>query len=353
MANPVSDTTTPAPLATLPLRALTAQSLIDRMRGNALTGQRVSAAFGVAPMGAASGADPVSAASGLVLMGSNLVVIADDENALALFNLHDDLPGLWFPLEPAQLPPKAAERKAAKPDWECITRLPAMPGHPHGALLVMGSGSGPRRQRAALLRLQAPQDNGSQALLGPATFIDTSALCRALRKTFDDVNLEGVFLRPGDATRHPMLCFLQRANLTSHVNACIGLPWAATQAWLCGQGPVPDIASIHAMDLGNLHGVPLGFTDGVALSDGRWLFTAAAEATHNAYDDGACAGSVLGLVDATHRIVWTKAIQPTCKVEGLSATVTPEGLSLLLAIDADDRGVASALLLAALPASDL
>lgn len=328
----------PGPLATLPLRTLTAQSLIDRMRGNAAAQQAVSAA-----------SQPVSAASGLVLMGANLVVIADDENALALFNLHDDLPGLWFPLEPATLPNAPKERKAAKPDWECITRLPSMPGHPHGALLVMGSGSGPRRQRAALLRLQAPQDNGCQALLGPATFIDTSALCRALRKTFSDVNIEGMFLRPGDATTAPTLCLLQRANQGSKVNACIDLPWPATQAWLCGQGPVPAIHAIHPFDLGHIEGVPLGFTDGVALADGRWLFSAVAEATNNAYDDGACMGSVLGLVDTEHRIVWAQRIQPVCKVEGISATVTPEGLSLLLATDADDRALASTLLLAVLP----
>jgi hypothetical protein len=321
----------PRHLATLPLRTLTAQSLIDRMRGNAAAQQNVSAA------------------SGLVLMGSNLVVIADDENALALFNLHDDLPGLWFPLEAATLPTPAKERKAAKPDWECITRLPSMPGHPHGALLVMGSGSGPRRQRAALLRLQAPQDNGSQALLGPATLIDTAALCRALRKTFSDVNIEGVFLRPGDATTAPTFCLLQRANQGSQVNACIDLPWPATQAWLCGQGPVPAIKAIHPFDLGTIEGVPLGFTDGVALADGRWLFSAAAEATSNAYDDGDCVGSVLGLVDTNHRVVWTQRIHPVCKVEGLSATVTPEGLSLLLATDADDRAQASTLLLTAVP----
>ncbi len=51
-------------------------------------------------------------------------------------------------------------------------------------------------------------------------------------------------------------------------------------------------------DLGAIDGVPLGFTDAAPLPGGAVLFTAAAEATDNAYDDGACRGSAIGLLDA-------------------------------------------------------
>ena len=51
------------------------------------------------------------------------------------------------------------------------------------------------------------------------------------------------------------------------------------------------------MPLGDVDGVGVGFTDGVALPDGGWLFCAVAEDTRNAYDDGRLVGAFVGMAE--------------------------------------------------------
>ena len=52
-------------------------------------------------------------------------------------------------------------------------------------------------------------------------------------------------------------------------------------------------------DLGQVDGIAFGFTDATALPEGGgWLFSAVAEDTDNAFDDGACSGVAIGVVGA-------------------------------------------------------
>jgi hypothetical protein len=95
----------------------------------------------------------LSAASGLVRSGGELYVVADDELHLGRFEPEGGAPGSLMRLLDGKLPERPAARKRRKADLEILMRLPALPGFAHGALLALGSGSRPPRERGALVQL--------------------------------------------------------------------------------------------------------------------------------------------------------------------------------------------------------
>ena len=275
---------------------------------------------------AVAGQAHLSAASGLVWLGNRLYVVADDEHHLAVFDLPHATPGRQVRLFEGELPTDPDARKAAKPDCEALILLPAFGPCPEGALLALGSGSRPTRDRGAWMALDA-----SGELQGPVRTIDMAPLLRPLRERFADLNIEGGFVH-GDT-----LSLLQRGNGRSAVNARIDLAWEDMRHWLAAQGPAPEAAAITRFDLGSIDGIPLSFTDGAALPDGRWLFSASAEDTTDPYLDGRCAGTVVGLVDAGGTIRSIERVALTVKVEGIAGTATGDSIELLMVTDGDDR----------------
>jgi hypothetical protein len=268
----------------------------------------------------------LSAASGLVKLGNRVFVVADDENHLAMFDLSVREAGRLVPIFSGKLPLRHKARKAAKPDCEALLVLPAFAGYPHGALMAMGSGSRPSRQRAALLALDAAAETQ-----GPARTVDLAPLLAPLHELIPDLNIEGAFVQ-GD-----VFALLQRGNSGSAINARIDLSWHGLQRWLIEAGPAPKPAAITRFALGAIDGVALSFTDGAPLPDGEWLFSATAEDTSDTYNDGRCVGSAVGLIDAGGTIRLLERLSRVCKVEGITASVAGETIDLLLVTDADDR----------------
>jgi hypothetical protein len=296
---------------------------------------RILRELSLAPSPGSEGTVHLSAASGLVRIGTRLFVVADDETHLGLFDLSNHRSGQTFRLFDDELPTNHKARKAAKPDCEALLELPAFAGYPWGALMALGSGSRPSRQRAALV----PLDSAGE-LREPVRGIDLEPLLTPLRGHFPDLNIEGAFIS-GDK-----FCLLQRGNSGSGVNACIELSWADVWAWIGATAAAPAPHSITQFALGSIGGVPLSFTDAAALPGGGWLFSAAAEATSNSYNDGACAGSAVGIVDAGGTLSILEPLSLNCKVEGVAVSASADALDLLLVTDADDRKE-PALLLAA------
>ena len=277
----------------------------------------------------------ISAASGLARVGERLYVVADDENHVAIFNAEGGEPGMLKRIFAGQLPIEAEARKRNKADAECITRLPPSSLHPHGALLILGSCSRRQRCSGALLGLDA-----AAQLDGTRVEVDLGELHDAFESRFGRLNIEGALVC-GDE-----LLLLQRGNKGDRRNARIHMRLAAAVEALAskqrlGIGPV---ARIEEVQLGAIGDVPLSFTDGAALPDGRMLFTAVAEDTADSYADGACHGAAIGIMAIDGRVELLERLEGGFKVEGIDATLERGRVRALLVTDADDADVAASLL---------
>lgn len=272
----------------------------------------------------------LSATSGLVRAGAWLCMVSDDEHHLGLFRPDSAAPVELHRFLKEDLPHDKGERKRLKPDLEALVMLPPTPDHPHGALLALGSGSRPNRQRGWLIALD-PQGRPA----GTAIPLDLGGLYRPLAATFADLNIEGAFI-DGDSLR-----LLQRANKGSAVNASIAYPLPHLQDWLDGRRSAPpEPLRIQIIELGELGGVPLGITDGAALPGGGWIVSAVAEDTSDSFNDGACAGSAIGWIGCDGRLQRLDELAGAPKVEGIAWV---DG-RLLMVTDSDDPAVASQLL---------
>ena len=269
----------------------------------------------------------LSAASGLVRVGNRLYVVADDENHLGVFDADASATGRLIRLFDGDLPESKKKRKAEKDDLESLLHLPATAAWPSGALLALGSGSRPTRFSGALLTLDA---NGEAH--GPARVVDLSPLYADASARFDALNIEGAFI-VGDA-----LLLLQRGS-TRSPSAVIRFPLARVMAWLSGAPASLQPSAIVECDLGNADGVPLTFTDGCALPDGSWLFSAVAEQTDNSYDDGACAAAAIGIARGDGTLQEVRRIEPTRKIEGIDARVAGGKITIDMVTDADDPAI--------------
>ncbi len=284
----------------------------------------------------------LSATSGLVQLSAqgldHCYLVADDEHHLGHFVIAEDAPVTLLRILPSDLPDDAKKRKRTKPDLECLAALPPMPGYPHGALLTLGSGSKEQRQTGLLIPLN------SQGLLSENTGtmskrLDLTALYQALHDEVNDLNIEGCFLQG----EH--LHLLQRGNKGSSGSACIRFNAMQFQAWLTeSQAPAPTAEHIFQIDLGDVQGIPLTPTDGIALPDGRWLVSAAAENTDNSFLDGPCAGSALALLNAKGHLLALHPLEGSPKVEGIALWQKGGLQRLLMVTDADDPEKASQLL---------
>lgn len=290
------------------------------------------------------GRQHLRAASGLVRSGPTLFVVADDELHLGVFE--DTVaagtapgPGDLVRLLEGDLPTEAALRKKAKSDFETLTRLPALPGCPAGALLALGSGSTAHRETAVLLGLAKPGH-----LNGRTAMVSLSRLYAPLRKRFADLNIEGAWVADGH------LHLLHRGNQSDARSACIRYDWNGIAPWLAGlQAQPPVVKNVQVLDLGSVDGVALSLTDGVPLEGADWMFSAVAEDTRDSVADGACVASALGVVNADGNVRRLACLEGAPKVEGIAVQRDGNDWLVTMVTDPDDRAVASQLLACRIP----
>lgn len=263
----------------------------------------------------------VSAASGLVLRDGSFHIVADDENAMFVFDANTAMRRIA--LLPGEMPTERKSRKAQKPDFEILVDLR------NDGLLAMGSGSRPTRERS--VRIDRREH---------ASVIDTSLLYACLRDTFPDLNLEGGVLVDDD------LLLLQRGNRSDRRNSLIFIAKDDLQRALVSlQFAVTHAPRIVDLDIGGQDDIPWSCTDLALLDDGDLLASAVLEDARDAYEDGACLGSALVRVAPDGALRWHRRLDTASKVEGIAV----QGETVWLVSDADDRSVPSRLLRAALP----
>lgn len=283
----------------------------------------------------------ISAASGLAWVDDHLYVVADDALHLGIFDVTSAAPGSTFPLLAGELPEDHKARKAQKPDFEVLARWPHYPGAAGGALVALGSGSKKNRSTGVLLMLAS---DGS--LSGEVRVFSLAGLYGILDDIIPALNIEGAVFTDSE------LWLFQRGNSEKGKNAIIRLAQSDFVQWVeAGDSPaeITPALRVQEISLGALADVPLGFTDATRLPDGEILFAAAAEDTSDTYNDGQCAGSVIGRLSTQGKLLWKKPLDVNCKVEGLAVQVTDQEITCLMVTDADDPGVPAALLRAHLP----
>lgn len=269
----------------------------------------------------------LSAASGLVQIGDWLYVVADDENHLGIF-LRDGIGhGELIELFPGDLPLEYEERKEAKPDLEVLTFIPPSKKYPQGALLALGSGSKETRCLGVIIALN------EQGELADAELIQLDGLYQLLKQEIGKINIEGAVIVDDD------IILFQRGNKKNKLNATLRIPLKHFYQSVFGDDKKPKHKlelTITPYELGDIGGVPLCFTDATTLPDGSIIFTAAAENTSDAYLDGQCMGSIIGVITNSGNLHSTIAVDKLIKAEGVEAQLINNCIHLLLVTDADD-----------------
>ena len=255
----------------------------------------------------------LAAASGVALHDDKLYVIADDRLELAVYDLLGKRTGR-IALLPGVLPVEHAARKAHKPDFEALIALP------DGSLLALGSGSTPQRRRGAWLQLTAAEPE--------ARAVELADLYAALAGELPELNIEG------GAVLGSSLYLCSRGNGARLENALLQLDLERVLRALQRERRLTAdcIVGLQRVQLGQLDAVPLSLTDLAVDADGL-IFAAAAEASANTYDDGACAGSVLGRLSRDGHASDPVTMAAGIKIEGICSAGARE---LYAVADADD-----------------
>jgi hypothetical protein len=292
-----------------------------------------------APPGSGRGPH-VSAASGVVCRADFVYVLGDDELSLAVFELSKATPGRLARVLDGELPAEPAARKEAKADLEALTVLPPFEGHPYGALLGLGSGSTPTRDRGFAWGLAA---DGS--LAGRPMGIDLAPLYTSLRGHIEELNIEGA------AVMGDQFWLLQRGNGEQGKNLVAALATADVMGSLVRERvfEAAELRELHVYELGELGGAKLTFSDASPLGGELLVFTASAESSPNTYDDGEILGSVVGTIGRDGHLRRLRTIDRAYKVEGVHAAMEAGVMTLTFVCDQDDPDAASPLLSATMP----
>jgi hypothetical protein len=279
----------------------------------------------------------VSSASGVARRGDFVYVIGDDLLFLGVFRLSDRSPGSLRRV----LPDADHGGAEGKPDLEVLTVLPPFSEHPFGALLGLGSGSGPHRDRGFVVPLAA---DGS--LRDEPAVIDLGPLYRLLGERIDGLNIEGA------CVMGERLWLLHRGNRGAMTNVVAELSLDHVMDSITGDRTIEvhELAAMRAYDLGSLDGVELTFSDATPLGDRILAFTASAEAQAETGDrDAQIRGSVVGTIDLDGHVRRLRTIDRRYKVEGIHASIDTGVMDFLFVCDQDDPQTASPLLSAAMP----
>lgn len=280
---------------------------------------------------------PVRAASAIADLGPGWLIAQDDATHACWWTGDSGTRVRALPeIEGLDEFSDASGSKHLKPDLEAACRIPG-----EESVLLLGSGSTPRRMRSALVRLT---DAGPVSVAANLTAL-YAAVGAALDVPPDALNLEGACV-VGDSLR-----WFQRGLPTAGwPTASVDLALADVLGAAAGQRDpaTVEVRDVRRYDLGEVGGHGLAITDAVTVSDTDVLVSAVAEDSASTYDDGPVVGSTLALLRGG--AAFASADLPlvagrVAKVEGLALLEWGvDGGRLLATVDDDDPAVPSWLL---------
>jgi len=286
--------------------------------------------LGIDPEAHPRGQPHLSAASGLVCAHGRAYVVADDEHHLAVYrDLHR--PGTLHRVAGGDLPHDARARKRRKRDFESLFLL-SVDGLAD-RLVALGSGSRANRRAGAVIALDAHGVPHPEAQL-----FDLEPLTAPLVARFGAINIEGAFVHGTQFVLINRAADDNAGNLSLHYRS------GALHETIAGARTAIAPTRVRTHALGRIDGVELGFTDAAPLTDGGWIYSAAAESRSGSVADGPCNGSAIGIVDANGVLQAQRALASSLKIEGLAVRSRTGGLDLCLVSDADDPDQPSCLL---------
>jgi hypothetical protein len=276
------------------------------------------------------------AASGVVRRAGHVYVIGDDELHLGVFDISSGRPGRLQRVLEGDLPDGHEERSKEKPDLEALTLLPPFEGSPHGALLGLGSGSGPRRDRGFVCALAPDGSLGEEP-----REISLEPVYALLREHVAELNVEGA------ATMGDRLWLLQRGSQEeagSNLVAELSLDEVMRSLREDLTIDAHELEGVRSYELGDIDGVELTFSDATPIAEQLVVFTASAEA-----EDRAILGSVVGTLGLDGSVQRLRTIDRRWKVEGVHAAIDTGVLDFTFVCDQDDPDAPSPLLVATMP----
>lgn len=250
----------------------------------------------------------VRAASAIRRVGSQLVVVQDDVNAVAMIDRGRARPWL-LPRGRggARAFDDSRRNKRYKRDFEAACVLP------DGRMVLLGSGAAPVREWIAILRLgQRPRMRRATGM-----YARMRRLCQVAGQ---ELNIEGALVQ------HERLRILQRGNGASRADLRAGglvfdFGLADVLRWMDDAGPVPKVLDVVELRLGSLRGVPFALTDGATVGTKAIALLAAAEDSANVRSDGPVLGCRFAWWQGD-RLEWTDIVD----VEGRPVRLKLEGL---------------------------
>lgn len=304
-----------------------------------------------APLYYHDGADPatdrpayVRAGSSLARVPGGIALVQDDANFLAVVD-----PGtararaILLPAGNGGVRQfdKGRGNKADKLDLEACV---AADVDGETLFVAFGSGSTSRREAVVVVRDWDLAEPRVELVHAPGLY---ARLREEIAFAGDALNLEGAMLRDDQLTLFTRGNGSARGESLPAAATCT-VDWRELLAFLrdpeAASPPAP--ADVLRYELGQLNGVRLGFTDAARWGD-TVLFTAAAEASPDAVEDGAVEGSVIGVIGADGDTRWTPLVDDagrafTGKVEGVLAPHDDAG-HLYAVVDTDDADAPSLL----------
>jgi hypothetical protein len=285
----------------------------------------------------------VRAGSSLTWVGARLGLVQDDANFVALVDPKTALArAITLPAGEAgkRLFDDARGNKKFKLDLEACCTIEG----PSGTLFIaLGSGSKKRRRRIVTIESIASRTPRVSLIDAESLYVSFEAVAAFAGS---DMNIEGAL-----AQQNTLRVF-SRGNGAPKgarvpVNASAELRVESLLAYLQdSSSPPPKLTAITQYALGEIDGLPLGFTDAAILGDAT-IYTAAAEASKDASEDGRVSGSVIGVIPGRGKLRYATIVDEfgrasTDKVEGIVA-MPGRNDGVFIVVDPDDHAKPSEL----------